>query len=75
MKTIPACLVSWARLGVAVIAVQLLNHVQLLATPWDAAHQAPLFFHYLPDLLKWMSITSWQNVFSKDTLFSLIPLD
>ena len=36
--------------------VQLLNHVQLFATPWAAAPQAPLFFTVSQTLLRFMSI-------------------
>ena len=42
----------------AVIAVQSLSHVQLSATPWSAAHQAPLSFTISWSLLKLMSIES-----------------
>ena len=28
------------------VKVKLLSHVQLLATPWTTAYQAPLFFQY-----------------------------
>ena len=38
--------------------VQLLSHVQLLATPWTAACQASLFFTKFQSLLKLMSIKS-----------------
>ena len=41
-----------------VVAVQLLNHVQLSATPWPAAHQASLSFIISWSLLKFMSIES-----------------
>ena len=36
--------------------VQSLSHVQLLATPWTAAHQASLSFTISQSLLKFMSI-------------------
>ena len=39
-----------------VVTVQSLNHVQLFATPWTAAHQVPLFFNVSKSLLKFMSI-------------------
>ena len=39
-------------------SVQLLNHVQLLATPWTAAHQAFLSITNFRSLLKLTSITS-----------------
>ena len=29
---------------IAVVVVQSVSHVQLLATPWTAAHQVPLSF-------------------------------
>ena len=38
--------------------VQLLSHVQIFATPWTAAHQAPLSFTVSWSLLKLMSIES-----------------
>ena len=41
-----------------VVAVRLLNHVQLSATPWSAAHQASLSFIISWSLLKFMSIES-----------------
>ena len=37
-------------------SVQSLNHVQLFATPWTAAHQASLFITNSRSLLKLMSI-------------------
>ena len=40
------------------VAVQSLNRVQLFATPWTAARQAPLFFAISWSLLKLMSIES-----------------
>ena len=40
------------------IVVQSLNHVQLFATPWTAAHQASLSFTPSWSLLKLMSIAS-----------------
>ena len=42
--------------GSGVISVQLLSHVQLLATPWTAASQASLSITNSPSLLKLMSI-------------------
>ena len=41
-----------------VVVVQLLNHVQLFATPWTAARQASLSFTISQSLLKPMSIES-----------------
>ena len=41
-----------------VVAVQLLNHVRLFATPWTAACQASLSFTISQSLLKLMSIES-----------------
>ena len=40
------------------VAVQSLSHVQLFATPWTAAHQAPLSFTNSRSLLKPTSIES-----------------
>ena len=37
---------------VVVVVVQSLSHVQLFATPWTAAHQAPLSFTISPSLHK-----------------------
>ena len=39
-----------------VVTVQSLNHVQLFATPWTAAHQVPLSSTTSQSLLKFMSI-------------------
>ena len=39
-----------------VAVVRLLSHVRLFATPWSAAHQAPLSFTISRNLLKLMSI-------------------
>ena len=39
-----------------VIAVQLLSHVQLFATPWTAAHQAPLSTTLSQSLVRPVSI-------------------
>ena len=41
-----------------VVVVQSLSHVQLLVTPWTAAHQASLSFTISQTLLKLMSIQS-----------------
>ena len=38
--------------------IQLLNRIRLLATPWTAAHRAPLSFTISPSLLKLMSSES-----------------
>ena len=43
-------------LGKQCYSVQLLSHVQLLATPWTAAHQASLSITNSQSLLKFMSI-------------------
>ena len=40
------------------IVVQLLSHVQLLATPWTTVHQASLSFTISQSLFKLMSIES-----------------
>ena len=42
----------------SVVVVQSLSHVQLFATPWTAAHQAPLSFTISWSLLKLTSIES-----------------
>ena len=41
-----------------VVVLQLLNLLQLFATPWNAAHQASLFLTISRSLLKFMSIES-----------------
>ena len=43
---------------IVVVVVQLLNRVQLFATPWTAARQAPLSSTISQSLLKLMSIES-----------------
>ena len=43
---------------IKIVVVQLLSHVQLLATPWTAARQASLSFTISQSLLKLMSIES-----------------
>ena len=43
---------------ISLSSVQSLSHVQLLATPWTAAHQASLSFTISWSLLKLMSIES-----------------
>ena len=47
---------NWGRK--VIVAVQLLSHVPLFATPWTAAHQASLSFTISHSLLKLMSIES-----------------
>ena len=49
---------SWWIQGWIGVVVQLLSHVQLLATPRTAAHQAPLSFTISQSLVKIMSIES-----------------
>ena len=44
--------------GKDVVTVQLFSHIQLFATPWTAAHQAPLSITNSQSLLKHMSIES-----------------
>ena len=53
------------------IAVQLLNHVLLFATPWTAAHQASLSFTISWSLLKLMSI---ESMMSSNYLILCCPL-
>ena len=55
----------------AVIAVQSLSHVQLSATPWSAAHQAPLSFTISWSLLK---LTSIELVMPANRLILCRPL-
>ena len=44
--------------NIIIIVVQLWSHVCLFATPWTAAHQAPLSSPISQNLLKFMSIES-----------------
>ena len=44
--------------SLTLVIVQLLSHVQLFATPWTAAAQAPLSFAISRSLLKLMSVES-----------------
>ena len=43
---------------VTIAVVQLLNHVQLFATPWTEAYQASLSFTISQSLLRFMSVKS-----------------
>ena len=45
--------------GKTINSVQSLNHIQLFATPWTAAHKASLSIIKSWSLLKLMSIESW----------------
>ena len=49
---------NWVRSDLCHFFCQLLSHVQLFATPWTAAWQAPLFFTSSWSLLKLMSVES-----------------
>ena len=51
-----ACLLLFSCSVQFVVVVQSLSHVQLFATPWTAAHQAPLSFTIFQSLLKLVSI-------------------
>ena len=42
--------------SIVVTVVQVLSHIQLFATPWTAACQAPLSSAISPSLLEFMSI-------------------
>ena len=48
----------WTQGWIGAVVVQLLSHGQLLATPWTAAHQAPLSFTISQSLHKIMSTES-----------------
>ena len=50
--------IKQCRAAIVVVVVQSLSRVQLFATPWTAAHQAPLSFTISWSLLKLMSIES-----------------
>ena len=47
---------NFFKIGIQFSSVQLLNHVQLFATPWTIAHQASLSITNSQSLLKLMSI-------------------
>ena len=66
-------LISWLQSSSAVIfsSVQSLSRVWLFATPWTAAHQAPLFITISLSLLKLMSI---ESVMSSNHLVLWCPL-
>ena len=66
-------LISWLQSSSAVIfsSVQSLSRVWLFATPWTAAHQAPLFITISLSLLKLMSI---ESVMSSNHLILWCPL-
>ena len=61
---------------IVVVVVQLLNRVQLFATPWTAARQAPLSSTISQSLLKLMSIESVMpsNHLILHRSFLLLPL-
>ena len=52
------------------ISVQLLNHVQIFATPWTAAYQASLSINDSQSLLKLMSV---EPVMSSNHLILCLP--
>ena len=54
-----------------VVVVQSLSHVQLFATPWSVAHQAPLSFTISWSLLK---LTSIESVMLSNRLILCHPL-
>ena len=45
---------TWQEMKKKVVAVELLCHVQLFATPWTVAHQAPLSSTISWSLLKFI---------------------
>ena len=49
---------TWFCYSLVFVVAQLLSHAQLFATPWTAAHQAPLSFTISQSLLKLTSIES-----------------
>ena len=61
--------------GIVVIAIQWLSHVQLFATPWTVAVQAPLCSTVSWSLLKFISTESWYylTIFSSGIPFSFCP--
>ena len=65
-------LIRWPRKGMDthISSVQSLNHIQLLATPWTAAHQASLSITNSRSLLKLMSI---ESVMSSNHLILCLP--
>ena len=64
--------------GEQVVIVQSLNRVQLFATPWTTAHQAPLSSTISLSFLKFISIETViltdQVINLKSQLNSMIPL-
>ena len=54
-----------------IVVVQSLSHVQFFATPWTAAHQAPLFSTISQSLLKF---TSTESVLLSNHLILCCPL-
>ena len=56
---------------ILIAAIQLLSHVQLFATPWTAAHQAPLSFTVSQTLLRFVSI---ESVMPSNHLILCFPL-
>ena len=61
--------------GIVVIAIQWLSHVQLFATPWTVAVQAPLCSTISWSLLKFISTESWYylTIFSSGIPFFFCP--
>ena len=59
---------------VVVVIVQLLSCIQLFATPWTSACQAPLSSTSSQSLLKFMSINQWchPTISSSATTFSFL---
>ena len=78
---------TYIHLHVYTVVVQLLNHVLFFATPWSAAHQAPLSFTIPQSLLRFMAIESVMldshfilchplllpSVFPRNRVFSNMP--
>ena len=67
------CFQSLAQWLAYIVVVQLLSHVQLFATPWNAAHQASLSFTVSWNLFRFMSIESVMP-FNYLILCHLLPL-
>ena len=65
------CLLNWSASGLLFFIVQLLSHVQLFLTPWNAAHQASLCFTISQSFLKLNSFSQWFNSIYPTISFSV----
>ena len=49
--------VQWESVLIIYMKVKLLSHVQLFATPWNVAYQAPLSMGFFRRILEWVAIS------------------